>query len=274
MKDHLLSLASGERDLGARLNLVREYVQAYILRSFMEAGAFAGLAFHGGTALRFLHGLRRFSEDLDFALERPEHDPGLLALMKRVERDFKMSGYDIEISTREQRTVHSAMAKFPALLHETGLSSVRGAKLNIRIEIDTHPPKGAVLETRLVTRHFPISFCAHDLRSCLSGKIHALLARRYTKGRDLFDLAWYLTHPSHPAPNLELLRNALQQTKWSGPEVDADNWRRILCDHVSLLKWDAVVRDVEPFLEDPRDRQALDRQLLLAELARSATPDK
>lgn len=69
MKDHLLSLAAGERDLRMRLNLVREYLQAYILRSFMEAGAFASLAFHEGTALRFLHGLRRFSENLDFALE-------------------------------------------------------------------------------------------------------------------------------------------------------------------------------------------------------------
>ncbi len=274
MKDHLLSLASGERDLRARMNLVEEYLQAYILRSFMEAGAFASLAFHGGTALRFLHGLRRFSEDLDFTLERHEHDRGLLTLMKRVERDCEMSSYETEISIREQKTVHSAAVKFPALLHETGLSSARSAKLNIRIEIDTRPPEGAVLETRLVTRHFPISFCAHDLGSCLSGKIHALLARRYTKGRDLFDLAWYLTHPSRPAPNVELLRNALNQTKWSGPEVNAENWRRILRDRVSSLKWDAVVRDVEPFLEDPRDRLALDRRLLLAELATRHAPEK
>jgi len=274
MKDHLLSLAAGERDPRVRMNLVREYLQIYILRSFMEAGAFGSLAFHGGTALRFLHGLRRFSEDLDFALERPEHDQGLLTLMKRVERDFEMAGYGIEIGIREQRTVHSATAKFPGLLHETGLSSVRSAKLTIRIEVDTRPPEGAVLETRLVTRYFPVSFCAHDLRSCLSGKVHALLARRYTKGRDLFDLAWYLTHPSHPAPNLELLRNALRQTKWSGPKVDAENWRRILYDRVSSLKWGAVVRDVEPFLEDPRDRQVLDRRLLLAELERSAPPEK
>ena len=268
MKDHLLSLALGERAVRSRLNLVREYLQAHILRSFMEAGAFAALAFHGGTALRFLYGLRRFSEDLDFTREEPRHDPGLVTLVKRAERDFERSGYEIETTVRDSRTVHAAMAKFPGLLYETGLSTTRRAKLGIRIEVDTRPPEGAVLETRLVTRHFPISFRAHDLSSCLAGKIHALLARRYTKGRDLFDLAWYLTHPTHPSPNLTLLRNALRQTKWSGPEVNAENWRRILRDRIADLKWDAVVRDVEPFLEDPRDRQALDRTLLLAELSR------
>jgi hypothetical protein len=28
-----------------------------------------------------------------------------------------------------------------------------------------------------VTRHFPIVFRVHDLRSCMAGKVHAVLAR-------------------------------------------------------------------------------------------------
>ena len=51
-------------------NLVREYLQARILESLQRAGAMVPLAFHGGTALRFLYAIPRFSEDLDFALER------------------------------------------------------------------------------------------------------------------------------------------------------------------------------------------------------------
>ena len=100
----------------------------------------------------------------------------------------------------------------------------------------------------------------------MAGKVHALLVRRYAKGRDLFDLSWYLTRPDRPSPNLELLRNALAQTGWKGPKVEARTWRKILVDRVTSLNWVAVVRDVEPFLEDPGDRRLLDREMLLAEL--------
>jgi len=268
VKDHLLSLAAAQPDPRARLNLVREYLQAHILRSAQEAGAFAALAFQGGTALRFLHGLRRFSEDLDFALERPEHDRGLERLARAVKRDFESAGYGVEATLRTVHAVHSAEVKFPGLLRETDLSSQRSASLMIRIEVDTRPPGGAVVETRLITRHFPINFRVHDLRSCMAGKVHALLSRRYTKGRDLFDLSWYLTRPDRPLPNFDLLRNALEQAGWSGPKVDSRTWRDVLLDRVSSIDWKTVVRDVEPFLEDPRDRRLLDKQLLLSELRR------
>jgi len=268
VRDHLQSLAAAQPDRRARLNLIREYVQAHILRSAQEAGAFAAWAFQGGTALRFLHGLRRFSEDLDFALERPAHDRGLEPVAREVKRDFELAGYSVEVTLRTGRIVHSAIVKFPGLLRDTGLAPERGAKLRIRMEVDTHPPAGAVLETRLITRHFPISFRVHDLSSCMAGKIHALLSRPYTKGRDLYDLSWYLTRRERPSPNFDLLRNALAQTGWEGPAMEPETWRQVLVDRVGSLDWRAAVQDVEPFLEDPRDRQLLNRELLLAELRR------
>jgi len=268
VKDHLLSLAAGQDEPRARLNLVREYIQAHILRSLQDAGAFASMAFQGGTALRFLHALRRFSEDLDFSLERPEQDRGLQVLMKAVQRDLEAAGYDVEIRLRTTRVVHTAMVGLPGLLREADLAAQQGAKLRVRVEVDTHPPAGAIVETRLVTRHFPVVFRAHDLASCMAGKIHAVLARPYAKGRDLFDLAWYLTHPQRPAPNLDLLRNALAKTGWSGERIEAATWRKIVATRVASLDWPTVVRDVEPFLEDPRDRMLLERELLLEELGR------
>jgi len=269
VKEHLLALAGDRKDPRARLNLVREYLQAHILRSVHSAGAFAALAFQGGTALRFLYGLRRFSEDLDFTLERPEHDRGLEYWARLVKRDFELSGYDVEATVRTARNVHAAHVKFPGLLRDTGLSRERDAKLMIRIEIDTRPPAGAILETRLITRYFPIAFRVHDLSSCMAGKIHALLARRYAKGRDLFDLAWYLTRPDRSSPNIELLANALAQTGWRGPAVGPGTWRQILLERVTSLDWSTAIRDVEPFLEDPGDRQLLERDTILQELGRT-----
>lgn len=69
-------------------------------------------------------------------------------------------------------------------------------------------------------------------------------------------------------PNFTLLRNALAQARWKGPPVDQETWRPVLMQCLASLNWPAVVPDVEPFLEDPRDRQLLDRKHLLAELQR------
>jgi hypothetical protein len=129
------------------LRLAPDHLDVEPLRSF------AALAFQGGTALRFLCGLRRFSEDLGFALERPRHDRGLEHWARLVKRDFELSGYDVEATLRAARTVHAADVKLPGLLPGTGLSRQRGAKLMIRIEVDPRPPSGAAVLPRLVDRH-------------------------------------------------------------------------------------------------------------------------
>jgi hypothetical protein len=189
--------------------------------------------------------------------------------MRLVIRDLKMSGHEVEVTLRTTRAVQAASVKFPGLLSEMGLSPQRGAKPMIRVVVDTQPPAGAILETRLVTRHFPITFRVHDLSSCMAGKIHAVLTRRYAKGRDLFDLAWYLTRPDRPSPNLELLANALAQTGWKGPAIGTGTWRKVLVERLAALDWPAVIADVEPFLEDTGDRRLLERDTVLRELGRS-----
>jgi hypothetical protein len=93
----------------------------------------------------------------------------------------------------------------------------------------------------------------HDKASLLAGKLHAFLARRYVKGRDIYDLVWYLSDRTWPAPNLELLNNALAQTGWRGPQVTAENWQQIVARRAERLDWKQVVADVEPFLERPAD---------------------
>ena len=52
--------------------------------------------------------------------------------------------------------------------------------------------------------------------SLLAGKLHAAITRRYVKGRDWYDLMWYLSQRPPPAPNLTLLQNALDQTQGPG----------------------------------------------------------
>ena len=69
MKEYLSELVRGSPTPAQARNVTREYLQARILGSLQRAGAMIPLAFHGGTALRFLFASACYSKDLDFALE-------------------------------------------------------------------------------------------------------------------------------------------------------------------------------------------------------------
>lgn len=262
MKDHVLALVAQKPSSREKLNLLREYLQAYCLRLMHDEGVFRSTAFVRGTALRFLHELPRFSEDLDFSLEGTA-EYSFASLIKKVHRELAAAGYEVSVSAKDKKPVPSAFFRFGGLLYESGISPMRNQKLSVKIEIDTKPPKGAKLETRIVNKFFPIAFLSYDLASLFSGKCHAILSRRYTKGRDFFDLGWYLSRWKGLTPNLPLLQNALKQTNWAGEMPNQDNWRQILGRRVESADWIQVKRDVENFLERPSDLAILTKENVL-----------
>ena len=101
----------------------------------------------------------------------------------------------------------------------------------------------------------------------MAGKLHALLARPYTKGRDIYDLLWYLSRPDDGAePNIRLLQNALAQTGYNGPHVTTENWREVIADKITELDFAKIAEDVGPFLERPEDRAILTWKIVLSTL--------
>lgn len=268
MKEYILQGIRGLADPQRARSWVREYLQARILASLQDSGAMAGAAFHGGTCLRFLYSIPRYSEDLDFALERPSAAYDFRGLVRRVERDFAAETYAVDSRIQDEHPVHSAFIRFPGLMHELGLSAQRTEASAIKVEIDTQPPAGARCETTLVRRHVTVNLFHHDRASLLAGKLHALLSRRYLKGRDLYDLAWYLSDPSWPGPNLLMLSNALEQSGWTGPKVQPESWRSIVAARLSQLDWKQAAADVQPFLERQEDLALLTPQSFSRLLAR------
>lgn len=253
MKEFLLDIIRNHTNPVEKRNLVREYLQARILESLQRSGAMIPLAFQGGTALRFLFSIARFSEDLDFALERPSASYDFRSYLKNIQSEFLVEGYNVQIKVNDQKTVNSAFVRFYGLLYELNLSLQPNEALSVKIEVDTRPPEGAGLETNLVRRFIPLHLQNHDRASLLSGKLHAILQRDYAKGRDLYDLMWYLSDPNWPEPNLDLLGNALIQTHWAGPLPDAESWRGIIFERLKSLDWKAAIADVRPFLERPKE---------------------
>src|SRR5690606_33020869 len=157
--------------------------------------------------------------------------------------------YQINIRVQDSKIVNSAFIRFPGLLYELGLSSQPNEVIAIKLEIVTNPPAGAVLETSVIRKFVVLQLHHHDKASLLSGKIHAILQRPYLKGRDIYDLFWYLSDPNWPEPNLELLNNALAQTNWTGGVVVKDNWRQLVKDRIHEMNWSVVMDDVKPFVE-------------------------
>lgn len=253
MKEYLVNLVKKSNSQLEGRNVAKEYLQSRILGSLQRSGAMIPLAFHGGTALRFLYSHGRYSEDLDFALEGNRQNYNFRSYLQAIRSELSPEGYSVELKFNDQKTVHSAFIRFPGLLFELGLSSQQSEVLAVKIEVDTNPPLGAGLSTTVVRRFVVLQLHHHDQASLLSGKLHAILQRPYTKGRDIYDLLWYLSNPSWPQPNLELLNNALNQTNWTGEILTESNWKTHVLSRLRNLNWDSIVSDVRPFVEPSFD---------------------
>ncbi|MCA9918190.1 MAG: nucleotidyl transferase AbiEii/AbiGii toxin family protein [Anaerolineales bacterium] len=244
LKAQIAETLTAEKQRG----IVREYLQMRILQSMQNAGAMIPLAFHGGTALRILYQLPRYSEDLDFALERHPEQYDFRKYLLAIQRDFEAETYDVEIKLSDQKVVHSAFVRFRGLFYQLGISSHQTEVLAIKLEIDTNPPRYAELETTLKQHHVPVHLQHHDQGSLLAGKLHAILQREYVKGRDWYDLFWYLSQSHWASPNVEMLNDALGQSGWTKSVVTNDNWKSYVLERLISLDWDRVTEDVQRFL--------------------------
>jgi predicted nucleotidyltransferase component of viral defense system len=215
--------------------------------------------------LRFLFDLPRFSEDLDFSLEKKAgYEP--VKWMEKIERDMSLAGFDVSMSWNDRKTVHVAWIRVAGILKDAGISDLAEQKLSIKLELDTNPPEGAVLERQLVNRHAIYSLQHHDLPSLMAGKVHALVTRAYPKGRDWYDLAWYRAKRPPVEPNLTLLQNALDQTEGAGT-IPAGDWTEHARSRLESMSADELRQDAAAFLERRGDAGILSIESLLSVLA-------
>ena len=282
MKDIALQVARERPSLGH--HALREYIQNYVLWLMQKEGLNTRLFFMGGTALRFLWRIGRFSEDLDFSAGPGWEPEEFTGAMRKIEKGLAAAGYDVYLHLGKEKTVQRAVFRFAELLAELGLVGRREQKLSIALEVDTKPPGGATGAKTLVNVHIPVLIQHHDLPSLLAGKAAALLTREYIKGRDYFDLFWFLSKWPELEPNPLMFRNALAQernavregTGKGSPErsgaVDGTNesrvgreinWRARLSRAVGEARWNVIETDVRAFIEDPDSLLAFTQENLL-----------
>lgn len=243
-----------------KVNKTREMLQVLMLKIMFDRGAFKNMAFVGGTALRVLYDLRRYSEDIDFSLIN-KSGYSFTGLLKGLVFELKHYGFVIEAEPKQDKIVHSSMIKFPELLTKLGLSQMKEQKLAVKLEIDINPPKGWKTIVTPITRSFVFAVNSFNLPSMYATKLHACFFRRFTKGRDFYDLIWYLG--KNIEPNYVLLNNAIMQTEKKDLKIGSENFRKFMGERLAKIDFKAARKDVERFLEDKNELKLFDKNMIM-----------
>ena len=236
-------------------NMLAELMQHYVLASLSRSGLFSMAMFHGGTCLRICHSMNRFSEDLDFLLKQPDRRFAWEPHLKRIAADCEAEGLRLEIQDKNQAVgaVRKAFVKTDSIgsivTVDLPFERVSSKKIRIRLEIDVNPPRGSSFETSYLSFPTTAPITTQTLSSGFGTKAHALLCRRYIKGRDWYDLLWYVARRT--VPDLALLGNALvQQGPWQGErfEVSSEWLLHALRGKIESVDWKLARDDVRRFL--------------------------
>ena len=248
------------------LQALREILQEIALLGLWRSKFFDKAAFYGGTALRILYGLDRFSEDMDFSLLSPMEDFDLSAYTNALQKELAAFGFDVRIDQRPksaESAVQSAFLKANTLnqllIIETSeelLKTVhRGQVLKIKLEIDTDPPPEFDTHTRYLLQPIPFAVRTYTLPDLFAGKMHAILCRRWkkrVKGRDWYDLVWYTAN--HPQLHLAHLEQRMRQSgHWKGrQQLTPERFKQLLGQAIDKLIVDQARKEVEAFVRDPK----------------------
>lgn len=244
---------------------LREIIQEIALLGLWRGKFFEKAAFYGGTALRILYGLDRFSEDLDFTLLQPMGDFDLGSFGSSLEKELLGFGFEMHLEQKNravQSPVQSAFLKADTfsqmLVIEIGEEILRqvpkGQMIKIKLEVDTNPPPDFSTEMKYLLAPIPFPVRVLTLPDLFAGKMHAVLYRRWktrVKGRDWYDLVWYVSH--HPELHLGHLEQRMRQTgDWnSTEELTVETFFEALHAAIDSLDIDKAREEVSPFIKDP-----------------------
>jgi len=253
------------RRLEDYVRALREILQEIALLGLWRSKFFEKGAFYGGTALRILYGLDRFSEDLDFSLLQPQPNFDLSRYSKALQTEMRSFGFEVTAVSKAEKTSRAVQSVFlkantlqQLLAIEAGKEIVRGLPkgqvLKIKVEVDTDPPPGFTTEVKYLLHPIPFSVRSYVLPDLFAGKMHAILCRRWKsriKGRDWYDFVWFVSN--YPELNLSHLEKRMIQTgDWKQNEpLTGERFNERLREMIEAVDLKRARAEVEPFVNNP-----------------------
>lgn len=227
--------------------ILREYLQTKILSLIYQEAVSKNLFFVGGTALRILWGLDRFSEDLDFdsvGITPRQIQKLAKIVMHRLEQEDTL--VEFYQNTTAKKCYYEL--RFPNLLSKLNLGSNAQEKLMIKLDIES-TWQGQKRETVFVNRYGLLAtVVTKPLNQMLVEKLAAYLGRKETQARDLFDLVWLLSRGIKPDLTFAQMNHL-------SPNLLLNARKKYILEKKLLSKSKIKLR---PFLFDERRDSSLD----------------
>jgi len=223
-------------------NILREYLQYKILKILFDSKISSNISFIGGTALRIIYNLPRFSEDLDFDnFDLNEKDFNNVAL--EVKRELTLEGLGVEVNPYSMDGTFHYEIKFPGLLFENKLSPHKNEK--ILIKVDTQPQGFEYIPDIKLLNKFDVFCNVHvtPIDILLSMKFNAVFNRKRTQGRDFFDIVFLLAKTK---PNYDFLRKMLNIE-------NSKELKKELILKCKKLDFKKLAKDLEPLVFNAKE---------------------
>ncbi len=250
----------GESEL---IHALKEVFQEVALLGLYRGGFFDKAAFYGGTSLRILYGLDRFSEDLDFSLLEKNVDFDIERYFPSIVEEFASLGIDVDLNKKSKTSstdIESAFLKNGTAIHTLNIATDALAtlhsrqKIKIKIEVDTNPPLKFQTESKTLLMPTTFNIRSMTLPNLYAGKMHALLFRSWktrVKGRDWFDFEWYVKHGV--VLNLEhLCQRMLESGNFTEETLSQEVFLDLLYAKIDTLNVKQAVEEVKGFVKDVR----------------------
>jgi len=250
--DEMLSQYNTDGENNMR-NAIYEVMQQVVLSGLYRGGFFKEAAFYGGTCLRIFHGLRRFSEDMDFSLVEKNPSFSLEKFFPSIIEEARLLGRDVTITKKDKRNfgrVESAFLKDNTDVYNITFQTEKALK--IKIEVDTNPPLQFNTEQKLLLRPFSFNTRCFTLPDLYAGKMHALVFRQWknrVKGRDWYDFEWYVRNNI----SLDFDHLRARALEFNGVDLTKEMFMQKLQERLASTDIDSVKADVAPYVMDRRE---------------------
>lgn len=251
---------SDVRNRTVATNTAKQAMQEIILCVLDSNGFFDKAVFHGGTCLRILHGLDRFSEDLDFTLLQENMDFDFSAYAERIIRTFENMGLEAHNSPRppkgelqvfSDKIIVNLCELFSACGFGDAIVDDTHSRKNcvVKIDIDLCPPNYA--KSEIIEKKSPLTYSVRTepLQVLFAGKISAILCRPWenrVKGRDMYDFRWYIERDI--PVDLLCLQSRMRKKCDQDIEIDRDTLIELLDRKFDALNWRLALYDIENFV--------------------------
>jgi predicted nucleotidyltransferase component of viral defense system len=216
--------------------LLREYLQFLILEIIFTSNVSSKLSFLGGTCLRIVHGIKRFSEDLDFD-NKELSSKEFVSLANKIGLELQRQGFEVEIKITEKKAIHCHV-KFSNILFENKLSDIKTEKIDIQIDTfdQGYEYKSELYLLNKFNVFKQIRVTPKDI--ILSQKLWTITRRSRAKGRDFYDILYLLQNTK---PDIEFLNLKFGTSNWNEA-------RTKILEGIKGVDLDSMVKDVQPFL--------------------------